>query len=76
MLNSLPLVALHFKLCYEKGDGAESYDDVQLRYRPQLDENRDSDLMDILPDYLVEDIEFPRLHASKFYARVMKWLSG
>ena len=42
---------------------------------PQLDANRDQDLIDILPDYLVEEISFARPHAAKFYARVMKSLT-
>lgn len=31
--------------------------------------------MDILPYYLLEEITFPRLQASKFYSRVTKSLS-
>lgn len=45
-------------------------------YKPQLDPSRDGELMDILPDFLVEEITFPRPHASKFYARVIKSLTG
>jgi hypothetical protein len=41
---------------------------------PQLDANRDQALVDMLPDYLVEEITFPRPHAAKFYSRVMKSL--
>lgn len=44
-------------------------------YMPQLDENRDKDLMEIMPDYLVEEITFPRSHAARFYARVTKSLT-
>ena len=44
-------------------------------YMPQLDPQRDSALIDILPDFLVEEITFPRPHANKFYARVMKSLT-
>lgn len=68
------LSALHFKLAAEKTEKADSYDDVQFSYRPQLDTNRDRDLMGMLPDYLTEEITFPRLHASKFYTRVTKAL--
>lgn len=40
-------------------------------YSPLLDENRDRDLIDILPDYLTEEIAFPRSHAPKFYSKVV-----
>ncbi|KAM4064756.1 chromosome segregation protein csm1/Pcs1 domain-containing protein [Hirsutella rhossiliensis] len=66
---------LHFKLALERGSRTDNYEDVQLTYRPQLDVDRDSDLMELLPDYLVEEITFPRSHASKFYSRVIKSLS-
>lgn len=42
---------------------------------PQLDESRDRDLIEMLPNFLVEEISFPRPHAAKFYARVMKSLT-
>jgi len=44
-------------------------------YMPQLDPSRDGPLIDMLPDYLVEEITFPRPQAAKFYARVMKALT-
>ncbi|RCI13956.1 hypothetical protein L249_8117 [Ophiocordyceps polyrhachis-furcata BCC 54312] len=66
---------LHFKLASERRSPSESYDDVQLTYRPQLDESRDQGLIQLLPDYLVEDITFSRSHASKFYHRVIRSLS-
>lgn len=53
---------------------AESYEDVQFTYRPQLDSSRDGDLIEVLPDYLTEEITFPRHQASKFYARIIKSL--
>ncbi|KAI0478767.1 chromosome segregation protein Csm1/Pcs1-domain-containing protein [Xylariaceae sp. FL0804] len=65
---------LHFKLVVGI-DGADKYDDMQFMYLPQLDADRDQELVDMLPDYLVEEITFPRLHAAKFYARVMKALT-
>jgi hypothetical protein len=68
-------IALHFKLAVESADRADSYDDVQFTYRPQLDPDRDGELMDMLPDYLVEEITFPRPQASKFFARVIKSLT-
>jgi len=54
------------------GDG---YEEEQVTYRPQLDPSRDRNLMDLLPDYLVEEITFPRPHSAKFYTRVLKALT-
>ena len=69
-------VALHFKLEIPNGaSGDSAFEDAQFLYMPQLDPNRDRSLIDILPDYLVEEITFPRPHAAKFYARVMKALT-
>lgn len=69
------LAALHFKLAVENADVSESYEEVQFTYRPQLDSDRDGDLIDRLPDYLTEEITFPRPQASRFYARVVKSLT-
>ncbi|KAH7133464.1 chromosome segregation protein Csm1/Pcs1-domain-containing protein [Dactylonectria macrodidyma] len=66
---------LHFKLAVEIADPADNYEEVQFTYRPQLDPNRDAELMDILPEYLGAEITFPRRQASRFYARVMKYLT-
>ncbi|KAF2464479.1 uncharacterized protein BDR25DRAFT_242357 [Lindgomyces ingoldianus] len=60
---------LHFHLSVA-ADG-DNYDDTEFGYSPLLDENRDKDLLDILPDYLTEEIAFPRCHASKFYMKVV-----
>ncbi|KAI1805235.1 chromosome segregation protein Csm1/Pcs1-domain-containing protein [Daldinia bambusicola] len=66
---------LHFKLVVGGDDLTEPLDEPQFRYMPQLDPSRDQDLIDILPDYLVEEITFPQSHAARFYARVMKSLT-
>jgi hypothetical protein len=66
---------LHFKLLISNDSTSSDFDDVQFTYMPQLDADRDQALMDILPDYLVEEIAFPRPHAGKFYARVMRALT-
>ncbi|KAH8198888.1 hypothetical protein TruAng_006941 [Truncatella angustata] len=66
---------LHFKLSVTPDDESEDLDGAQFMYLPQLDSNRDSDLLDVLPDYLTEEITFPRTHAAKFYSRVMKFLT-
>jgi hypothetical protein len=68
-------IALHFKLALEDMEAADSYEDVQFAYRPQLDASRDGDLIEVLPDYLTEEITFPRHQASKFYDKVIKSLS-
>ncbi|KAH7391465.1 chromosome segregation protein Csm1/Pcs1-domain-containing protein [Cadophora sp. MPI-SDFR-AT-0126] len=66
---------LHFKLAAANEKSAESYDDAQCSYIPQLDPSRDKALMELLPDYLVDEITFPRPQAAKFYARVVKALT-
>ncbi|KAH7137102.1 chromosome segregation protein Csm1/Pcs1-domain-containing protein [Dactylonectria estremocensis] len=66
---------LHFKLAIDIPDPADNYEEVQFTYRPQLDPDRDAELMDILPEYLGAEITFPRCQASRFYARVMKYLT-
>ena len=69
------LLALHFKLAICNDPSSDDYDEAQFLYMPQLDPNRDRALIEMLPDYLVEEITFPRPHANKFYARVMKALT-
>ncbi|KAK5657678.1 hypothetical protein OQA88_2750 [Cercophora sp. LCS_1] len=66
---------LHFKLEIPNDASGESFEDAQFRYTPMLDPSRDRPLIEILPDFLVEEITFPRPHAIKFYARVMKALT-
>ncbi|KAI0132374.1 chromosome segregation protein [Xylariales sp. AK1849] len=66
---------LHFKLSITPDEESEDFDEAQFMYMPQLDPNRDRALIDLLPEYLVEEITFPRPHAAKFYARVMKSLT-
>lgn len=66
--------ALHFKLAVATDVGVV-YEDTQCVYIPQLDPNRDRPLMELLPDYLVDEITFPRQQAAKFYARVIKALT-
>lgn len=68
-------VALHFKLAAVNETSAESYEDAHALYVPQLDPSRDKALMELLPDYLVDQISFPRPQAAKFYARVVKALT-
>lgn len=48
-----------------------SYEEAEFAYEPLLDESRDRDLMELLPEYLVEEICFPRNQAVKFYTKVL-----
>ncbi|KAL9613622.1 MAG: hypothetical protein Q9167_001850 [Letrouitia subvulpina] len=65
---------LHFKLAIT--NSAEgSYDDAEYQYEPRLDKDRDKDLMEVLPDYLGEEIMFSRSHAAMFYSRVVEALT-
>ncbi|CAN8102420.1 unnamed protein product [Discula destructiva] len=66
---------LHFKLAIANENSDENLDEAEFMYKPQLDERRDAQLIEILPDFLVEEITFPRPHAAKFYARVLKSLT-
>ncbi|KAJ9154865.1 Monopolin complex subunit pcs1 [Pleurostoma richardsiae] len=66
--------ALHFKLAVAD-ESSENYDEAEFMYMPQMDPSRDKALMDMLPDFLIEEITFPRLHAAKFYSRLMKSLT-
>ena len=79
------LSALHFHLSLpvpgSKNPGAKTpgpdtttFDDAEFQYEPRLNDERDRDLLDILPDYLTEDICFPRSNAARFYARVVDCL--
>lgn len=76
----ISLAALHFHLTISndssmtnpKTPSGLSYEDTEFAYEPLLDQNRDRDLIDILPDYLTEEICFPRNHAVKFYTKVVE----
>ena len=71
--------ALHFHLnvandasiANPKTPSGLSYEEAEFAYEPLLDESRDRDLIELLPDYLTEEICFPRNHAVKFYTRVV-----
>ncbi|KAI9704868.1 MAG: hypothetical protein M1836_006648 [Candelina mexicana] len=68
---------LHFKLAVSNsGDGKNnSYEDTEFQYTPLLDGNRDKELLELLPDYLTEEITFSRMNAAKFYGRVVETLT-
>ncbi|KAF1830241.1 hypothetical protein BDW02DRAFT_508081 [Decorospora gaudefroyi] len=64
---------LHFHLTVSTN--AQSYEDTEFIYQPLLNEQRDKELLDLLPDYLTEEICFPRLQAAKFYCKVVDSMS-
>ncbi|KAI4174310.1 MAG: hypothetical protein LQ343_002449 [Gyalolechia ehrenbergii] len=65
---------LHFKLSIATSS-EDSYEDTEFQYTPRLDNDRDRDLLELLPDYLSEEITFSRLNAAKFYGRVVETLT-
>jgi hypothetical protein len=52
-----------------------SYDEEEFAYAPLLDEKNDQQLLEILPDYLTEEIVFPRPSAARFYQKVIDSMS-
>ncbi|KAH7375758.1 chromosome segregation protein Csm1/Pcs1-domain-containing protein [Plectosphaerella cucumerina] len=66
--------SLHFKLTIEKEGVSEGYDETQFTFEPQLDDDRDHDLVEFLPDYMTEEITFPRAHAPRFFQRLTRAL--
>lgn len=72
--------ALHFHLTVAndttssapKTPSGSAYEEAEFTYEPLLDEGRDNELIEILPDYLTEDIEFPRHQALKFYHKMLE----
>jgi hypothetical protein len=69
--------ALHFKLSVALDADAKStsFEETEFLYTPLLDSNRDRDMIELLPDYLTEDITFSRQHAARFYSRVADTLT-
>jgi hypothetical protein len=65
--------ALHFHLTV--ADSSEAYDDAEFIYQPLLNDQRDKELLDLLPEYLTEEICFPRGQAAKFYCKVVDSMS-
>ncbi|KAF2794243.1 hypothetical protein K505DRAFT_242618, partial [Melanomma pulvis-pyrius CBS 109.77] len=53
----------------------ESYEQTEIVYNPMFNEQRDRELLDLLPDYLTEEICFPRNQAPKFYMKVVDSMS-
>ena len=65
--------ALHFKIAISN-DADTAYDDAEVTYTPLLDTNRDRDILQLMPDYLTEEITFSRNHAAHFYSKVAETL--
>ncbi|KAJ5222695.1 uncharacterized protein N7469_008935 [Penicillium citrinum] len=65
---------LHFKLVIPKTTTGP-YEKAIYQYIPLLDANRDRDLVDILPDFLMDHITFERQAVTKFYTRVIDALT-
>jgi hypothetical protein len=67
------IIALQFQLTITT-DG-ESYEETEIIYNPLFNQQRDKELLDLLPDYLTEEICFPRNQAPKFYMKVVDSMS-
>jgi hypothetical protein len=73
-------VALQFQLSvghdastpHPKTPSGLTYEEAEFAYEPVLDESRDRELLELLPDYLTEEICFPRNHAQRFYSKVVE----
>lgn len=67
---------LRFQLTVPTSVEGISYDDAEFAYEPVFDSaGNDRSLIAMLPDYLTEEICFPRRQAVKFYARIVEVLS-
>jgi hypothetical protein len=66
--------ALHFKLVIPKTTSG-AWEKATYQYMPLLDANRDRELVDILPDFLMDHITFERQAVTKFYSRVIDALT-
>ncbi len=66
--------ALHFKLGIAGSSSTVRYEDSSVKYNPQLQSDRDADLIARLPNYLREEIEFRRPQVANFYSKVVKAL--
>ncbi|OAA39905.1 chromosome segregation protein [Beauveria brongniartii RCEF 3172] len=65
---------LHFKLGIAGSSSTLRYEDSLVKYNPQLQSDRDADLISRLPNYLREEIEFQRPQVANFYSKVVKAL--
>jgi hypothetical protein len=72
--NVSPALRFHLSVSHEPlptaTPGATTFDDAEFAYSPLLDDKNDRDLLELLPDYLTEEICFPRSSAARFYSKV------
>ncbi|KAJ3532548.1 hypothetical protein NM208_g8395 [Fusarium decemcellulare] len=61
---------LHFKLTVANGEKSDRYEDMVFSYQPRFVDGHDRDLQDMLPNFLVLDIDFERSNVPKFYKRL------
>jgi hypothetical protein len=52
-----------------------SFEETEFLYTPLLDVNRDREMIELMPDYLRDEITFARQNAAKFYSRVVDTLT-
>jgi hypothetical protein len=52
-----------------------SFEETEFLYTPLLDANRDREMIELMPDYLRDEITFARQNAAKFYSRVVDTLT-
>lgn len=71
-----PFAALRFQLTIPTLDTTTTYSDAEFAYEPVFDASgNDRSLIALLPDYLTEEICFPRRQAAKFYQRIVECLT-
>lgn len=66
---------MHFKFAVGNDKSVEGDEEPQCQYIPQLDPSRDKELKELLPDYLTDEIVFPRVQVERFYSRVIHALT-
>ena len=77
--NKFKALRFHLSVSHPDAKGAAtpgtSYEEEEFAYAPLLDERNDQQLLEILPDYLTEEIVFPRPSAARFYQKVIDSMS-
>ena len=67
--------ALHFHLALPNPvPQGTAYGDAEFEYTPLLDASHDRNLIDVLPDYLTDEIVFPQREAQRFYSRINEFI--
>jgi hypothetical protein len=60
-------VALHYKLAMEDKEANDPHG--QIVYTPLLDPNRDEKILNVLPDYMTDEIMFAREQGTPYYPK-------